>query len=74
LKVNSEDIMSLVDVAHFLGIQPNNASMWRKRYKDFPKPFMVVANNNTPLFLKSDIIAWYKSRISPELLEKLQNE
>lgn len=73
--VDTDDLMTNKDVAHFFGVGQSTISNWRTRtYKDFPEP--VVTLSGTSLWLRQDILAWYKRRfkMTPALRAILDND
>ena len=59
------DICTTGDIARLLQVGQPAVSNWKKRHSDFPEPFVYVNDGNTPLYRKSEIIAWYTKRYYP---------
>ena len=52
--------VSQVQAAKILDIKPRTIKLWRKRYEDFPKPYVV--SGNAIFFKKDEIIEWMERR------------
>lgn len=71
-RVPINEIVAAADLGLLFNVRSNVISNWRKRYEDFPDPFIVVANGSTPLYIRSEVIAWYRTRLSPALIDALK--
>lgn len=58
------DICTSRDIARLFGTGASTVSNWKKRYSDFPQPFVRVNGGHTPLYRVSEIIAWYANHFS----------
>lgn len=77
--VRADDIVTASDIARLLGVGNSAVSNWLHRPRKtaggraaFPAPFTHVNHGKTPLYRKSEIVSWYLSTLSPELLRALQ--
>jgi len=62
-KVNTEDLVGAAEVARILGLShPNSATTYLRRYDDFPKPVVDLAESRVRLWLRPDIEQWAKRR------------
>lgn len=70
--VDVDDLMSAGDIARLVGVRPSAVSNWQRRYPGFPAPVRVWAEEGTgrrALWLKSDVLAWYRQRFAGLLAE-----
>lgn len=79
--VESEELIAPSDIAQILMVVPSAVSNWINRHENFPAPVAVVAKGKTSLWIKSEVIAWYRSYIGEarlntmrELLSNLETE
>lgn len=56
----ARDLVGLYEVAEWFRVSPPTVSMWRKRYPEFPAPFVDLQCG--PVFVLTDIIAWHTRR------------
>ena len=60
-RVNPDNLINAREVARILGLSRATAvAVYRRRYDDFPEP--VVRKGQCTLWVRADIIAWYRSR------------
>jgi hypothetical protein len=73
VKIEVDDLISASDAARLLGVRANVISNWQQRL-NFPRPVATVAKGKIKLFSKSEVISWYRGRLSPELLAALSDD
>lgn len=67
------DLMSSGDIAALLGVRASVVSNWRARHESFPKPWAVIADDHTPVWHRSEVLAWARTRFG-SLLDALDQE
>jgi hypothetical protein len=71
--VEVNDIVAASDIARMFGVTPSTISNWRARSTSgFPEPFTAVANDRTPLWRKSQVVHWWRTKHSA-LVDELRN-
>jgi hypothetical protein len=66
-KVDPEQLMAAVDIAMMCGVSSAAVSNWRSRYPDFPRPVANIANGKVDVFVRDDVIRWWKVRHAPAM-------
>lgn len=62
-KVDVDDLIASGDVGELLGVAKNTISLWKRdSKKGFPEPVVVVSNGFTPVYLRSEIVTWWKKQ------------
>jgi hypothetical protein len=62
VKWDLDDLVAISDLAEHFYVGKPTISNWTTRYPDFPRPLVVVARGNTPLFSRRAVIDWYERR------------
>lgn len=62
--VNIHDIVASSDIADLLGVSAPAVSNLKKRHADFPEPFATVSRGKVTLYRRSEVVAWYRRRLS----------
>ena len=58
-KVNTEDLVGAAEVARILGLaQANSVTTYLRRYADFPRPIVELADSKVRLWLRPEIVSW----------------
>lgn len=55
----TELLVDVTKIAAKLGVQPNTVHQWRKRYPDFPEPFVQLAIG--PVWYWAAVERWAKA-------------
>ena len=64
-KVDVDDLADAHDVAALLGLaHANTVHQYQRRYPDMPRPVYRPGARRAQLWLRSEIEAWQRSRIS----------
>jgi predicted DNA-binding transcriptional regulator AlpA len=59
--VNLYDLIDAHAVAELIGLsQPNNVSLYQRRYPDMPRPVLNLGKGRPCLWLQSEIVKWAK--------------
>ena len=59
--VNLYDLIDAHAVAELIGLaQPNNVSLYQRRYPDMPRPVLNLGKGRPCLWLRSEIVKWAK--------------
>jgi type I restriction enzyme M protein len=61
-RVDPADLMASVDIAEMVGVGKAAVANWQARHADFPEPVVRVANGNTPLWHRADVVVWLTKR------------
>lgn len=61
--VNTDDLISAVEVARIVGLAHyNSVSTYLRRYDDFPRPVVDLSESRIRLWLRQDIEQWVVAR------------
>jgi hypothetical protein len=71
--VDVDDLMTAGEIAALIGVRPSAVSNWQRRYPGFPAPVRTWADKGRTgrraLWLKPEVLAWYKDRFAGLLAE-----
>lgn len=70
--IDPNDIVSASDIAAMLEVGRAAVSNWQKRDVDFPEPITVVSEGAINLWLRQDIVQWYRNRHA-KIIQTLEN-
>lgn len=62
MKKNYSKFYASSDLATRWGESRQTIYAWKKRYDDFPKPYMYVNNGRTPIYAEEDILIYEQKR------------
>jgi predicted DNA-binding transcriptional regulator AlpA len=61
-KVDTEDLVGAAEVAELLGLShPSSVSTYARRYRNFPKPVLLLPKSKVRLWRRSQILLWATS-------------
>jgi hypothetical protein len=64
-KVDVDDLIDAQGVASILGLShAESVSTYLRRYSDMPGPVVRIPESRTRLWLRSEVIAWNRSRVA----------
>ena len=56
MRVDTDDLVGITEMARALGVKPNVVGNWVKRYPTFPPPIITLSCGS--LWKMSDVLAW----------------
>lgn len=63
MDIDPADLLDSNEVAEVLGLSANTSvSVYRRRYSDFPAPFVEKGSGNCVLWLRGEVEAWAAAR------------
>lgn len=60
--VDVEDLVTTKELSKRLGVAPSTVSMWRERYKDFPRPHGASVGQKGGVYVFSEVEQWIANR------------
>lgn len=59
MMVDTENLISVAEIAYLVGVKPVTVGRWLDRHKDFPMPVRVFSGR-FEVFRRSDVEAWLR--------------